>query len=445
MKYLLSMVAALVAFAAIGQQTMVVSLSQAQQYALEHAYSIQSNELEVEKAAKFYKENIGRGLPQLNASGNYAYNIERQSFIAELQPGQLGLLQIGSPYSLLGTLNAEQLIFDGSYIVAVMAADVLKSNAQGKLEKSRIDIKDQVARAYHLVLVSRKTKEIIEEDLGFLQKNFEETTKLFEAGFVEEQDKDQLELLVSNLLNNKDFTEKQEQIAMMLLKIQMGVSLDTEVELSDNVEGLMVFTEQGTDLLGEQFNYEQNIDYRILQTQVKGQTLNLKNENMQYLPKLSAYYNLNYNVNSTQWNVFQGDQGVDRLDVRWQAVGLSLRVPILTGGTRYNRVKQAEIALDQVEVAEKQLQDNLKVQFAQAQAEYEYALNSYATQRRNAELAKKIRDRNLRKYQEGLATSLDLTQAENQYQTSLRSLINAANDALDKKVNLEKVLGKYND
>jgi outer membrane protein TolC len=231
----------------------------------------------------------------------------------------------------------------------------------------------------------------------------------------------------------------------MLLKLQMGISLDTEVQLTDNIEGLMVFTEQGTDLLGEQFNYQQNIDYRLMETQIKGQTLNLKNENMQYLPKLSAFYNFNYNINSSQWSVFQGQQGTERLDVRWQALGLSLRVPILSGGTRYARVKQAQIALEQVEVAEKQLADNLKIQYAQAQAEYEYALNSYATQRRNAELAKNIRDRNLRKYQEGLATSLDLTQAENQYQTSLRSLISAANDALDKKVNLEKVLGKYND
>jgi outer membrane protein TolC len=96
-------------------------------------------------------------------------------------------------------------------------------------------------------------------------------------------------------------------------------------------------------------------------------------------------------------------------------------------------------------VAQKQLQDNLQLQYAQAKAEYEYALNSYATQRRNAELAKKIRDRILRKYQEGLASSLDLTQAENQYQTALRESLNAANNALDKKVNLEKVLGKYND
>lgn len=109
------------------------------------------------------------------------------------------------------------------------------------------------------------------------------------------------------------------------------------------------------------------------------------------------------------------------------------------------RVKQAQLSLEQVDVAKQQIEDNLKLAYVQAKAEYEYALNTYKTQRRNVEIAKNIRDKTLRKYQEGLATSLELTQAENQYQDSLRNAINAANQALDKKVNLEKVLGKYND
>ena len=445
MKYVNALIALLLMGQLMAQESMSVSLAQAQDYAVEHAYSVQNNELEVKKARKVYLENLGRGLPQLSASGNYTYNLERQSFIAELQPGELGLLQIGAPYSAIGTLNAEQLLFDGSYIVAVLASQVLEENAANDLEKSRIEIRDQIARAYHLVLVSRRTATIIEEDLKFLQQSFEETSKLYEAGFVEEQDKDQLELLVSNLLNNQDYIQKQEQIAMMLLKIRMGIPLETELTLTDDLDGLMLFTESGSSLLDENFVVENHIDYRTLMTREQGQTLNLRNENMQYYPKLKAFYNLNYNINNQNFWVFQGEQGTDRLDVRWQALGISLSVPILTGGTRNARVKQAQIALEQVGIAKEQLEDNLQLAYAQAKAEYEYALNTYKTQRRNVEIAKNIRDKTIRKYQEGLASSLELTQAENQYQDSLRSAINAANQALDKKVNLEKVLGKYND
>jgi outer membrane protein TolC len=425
-------------------QTMQVSLAQAQTYAIENAYSVQNSAIEIEKARKLYKENVARGLPQINANGNYTYNYERQAFIADVG-GQLGLLQIGAPYATTATVAAEQLLFDGSYIIALLASQVIKENAQNDYEKSRIEIRDQVARAYHLVLVSRSTKEIIDENLKFLQQSFEETSKLYDAGFVEEQDKDQLELLVSNLLNNKDYTEKQEEIALMLLKIAMGVPVETEVVLTDDIETLMVMTESGTNLLSESFNYEQHIEYRKLLNQERGQTLNVKNEQMQYLPKLYAFYNWNYNVNNSELWVFQGEQGTERLDVRWQALGVSLSIPILTGGGRNARVRQAELQLEQVGVAKLQLEDNLKLQYAQAHAEYEYALDSYKTQKRNTEIAKKIRDRTLKKYREGLATSLEVTQAENQYQDSLRSVINAANNALDKKVNLEKVLGKYND
>ena len=445
MKYLAATLALFLATHLVAQQSMSVSVTQAQDYAVAHAYSVQSNSLEVEKARKLYLENVGRGLPQVAANGNYTYNLERQSFIADLGSGQLGLLQIGAPYSALGTVSAEQLIFDGSYIVAVLASQVLKDDAQNNLEKSRIDIRDQVARAYHLVLVSRKTAEVIADDLKFLQQSFEETKKLYENGFVEEQDKDQLELLLSNLLNNQDYIQKQEEIALMLLKIRIGVPLETNLTLTDEIDALMVFTEQGTTLLNETFALENHIEYRSILTQERGQTLNLRNENMQYLPKVKAFYNLNYNVNNADFWVFQGVDGQDRLDVRWQALGVSLSVPILTGGTRMARVKQAQLTLEQVNVAKQQLEDNLKLAHVQAKAEYEYALNTYKTQRRNVEIAKNIRDKTLRKYQEGLATSLELTQAENQYQDSLRNAINAANQALDKKVNLEKVLGKYND
>ena len=100
--------------------------------------------------------------------------------------------------------------------------------------------------------------------------------------------------------------------------------------------------------------------------------------------------------------------------------------------------------MDQIEIAKAQLVDNLKVQYETARAEYSFALNSYTTQLRNVEIAKKIRDTGSRKFSEGLMSSLDFTQAENQYQDALRDVINAANNVLDKKVQLEKIIGKYN-
>ncbi len=108
------------------------------------------------------------------------------------------------------------------------------------------------------------------------------------------------------------------------------------------------------------------------------------------------------------------------------------------------RIQQAKIEVDQLAISKMQLTDNLKVQFETAKAEYDYALNSYFTQLRNVEISKKIRDVAARKLAEGLGSSLDYTQTENQYQDALSNAINSANNVLDKKVQLEKILGKYN-
>jgi outer membrane protein TolC len=59
-------------------------------------------------------------------------------------------------------------------------------------------------------------------------------------------------------------------------------------------------------------------------------------------------------------------------------------------------------------------------------------------------LAKSIRDRVYTKFKEGVASSQEYTQAENQYQQSVSALLNAANNVLNKRVALEKLLTTFN-
>jgi len=261
---------------------------------------------------------------------------------------------------------------------------------------------------------------------------------------MEEQDVDQFELIRSNLLNQKDFAERQISIAEMLLKFQMGLDVESTIELTDNLENLMLFSQEGGSLLSESFSVDQNINYRILETQQHGQDLNLRNENAAFMPKLKFKYYYGHNIFSANANVFSGEQGVGRADNVMQNFGFNLSIPLITGGSRISRVQQAKIQIDQITVAKKQLEDNLKIEYSTAKAEYEYGLQSYYTQLRNTEISKKIRDTSAKKFGEGMISSLEFTQAENQYQEALRSALNAANNVLDKKVKLEKIIGKYN-
>lgn len=419
------------------------TLLEAQQYAIENAYSVRNNTLEYEKSKKILMENIARGLPQVFASADWTQNVSLQGFVVDQGQGPQ-VLTFGTPYQGNATISGEQLIFDGSYIIAVMGSQVLTENAMNDIEKSSIDIRESVATAYHLVLVSKRTLEILEHNLVFITKNYEESRKMFEAGFMEETDADQLELIKSNIENQIDYAKKQTNIAFMMLKFYMGMDVTQDIELKDDVEKLMVFSQDGESILNENFQLEEHIDYRTLMTQERGQTLNLRNEQWAFAPKLKFKYLYGHTVFSADALLFGGTSGVDYTQNIQQNFGLNVSIPLITGGSRVARVKQARINIEQIELAKVQLRDNLKLQYETARAEYSFALNSYNTQMRNVEIAKKIRDTGSRKFTEGLMSSLNFTQAENQYQDALRDVINAASNVLDKKVQLEKIIGKYN-
>ena len=198
-KFLLTVAVAILSTAVWGQGSSY-SLLEAQQYAIEHAYNVQNKTLEVEKSEKMLMENIARGLPQVFASADWTQNINLQTFVVAGADGALQPLTFGTPYTAQAAISAEQLIFDGSYIVAVLASQVLKDNSMKELEKSTIDIRQQVASAYHLVLISKKTLQLIDDNLVFITKNYEESKKKFEVGMLEEQDVDQFELIKSSRL-----------------------------------------------------------------------------------------------------------------------------------------------------------------------------------------------------------------------------------------------------
>lgn len=443
------------AFAQEPAQSQVRSFSraEAENYALEHSYDLRNSSLEIERAKKVIFQNVAVGLPQVNATAGYVDNLEIQKQVVQFDPSQPPqVFPFGIQYASQLGLRVDQLIFDGSYIVALLATGVVKETASNAYEKSAIEIREQVAQAYHLVLTTERSLEIVRENVSFIEKNLFETRQLFEQGFLEQQDVDQLDLLLTNLRSNVDFLERQSTVARTLLKLRMGIPIEETVALTDQIESLVLIAEDGTTLLTENFDPTAHIDYRTLQTGIHGQELNLRNEQMQWLPKLSAYYSYNHQYQSTDFGALYtpkpgevySQNGNLSFNAPFQSWGLSLNWPLFQGGRRIARVQEARIELDKLEVQEEQLTDALNMQFQSARADYAYALNNYLAQQKNAEIAKGIRDRTAAKFNEGLASSLEFTTAENQYQDALRNLITSAQTTLDKRVALEKVLGHFN-
>ena len=427
----------------LSAQEMRVSLANAQAYAAKHNASAQVNDLERQVAKANIWQNIAIGLPQVQVAGSYTNNIELPAQFIDFGNGELTKLTFGTKFASAGNLSASQLVFDGSYFVALLATKVVSETAELGYQKSLLEVREQVAQAYHLAVVTERNTQSVSSNLELTRKLLVETKALQAEGFLESTDVDQLSLVVNNLENSLAFLNNQKEVSLALLKLQMGVPQATSVVLTDALEQLVLFTESGSALLAQGFEAKNHIDYRTLAVNREGAKLNMQNEWMSFLPRLSLSYGANVNYVSQSANVWD-PSGTQAANFAFSSWGLNASVPLFTSGRRVARVKMAQLKLQELDLLLANTESMLSMQYKLARAEYSFALNNYLSQKRNETLAKSIRDRVYAKFKEGVASSQEYTQSENQYQQSVSALLNAANNVLNKRVSLEKLLTTFN-
>ena len=93
-------------------------------------------------------------------------------------------------------------------------------------------------------------------------------------------------------------------------------------------------------------------------------------------------------------------------------------------------------------IYQSQVNQSLKLQMQTALMEYTAAIEHYENQKQNLDLAENIRDLTEIKFQQGVASSTDLTMAENQYSSTQSNYIQAMFRLLNAKSNLDKTAGQ---
>jgi len=430
--------------ASMGQSALTLSLEDAIHYALDHNAQVQIQGLEKKAAEKVLLQNIALGLPSVNMGSNYTDNIELPAQFFDInQDGVIDKLQFGTRYNSVANLSVNQLVFDGSYVVALLATQVLRDMADVSYEKATIDVREQVAQAYHLRVILSENATVLNATLGNTASTLKNMQIMQGEGFVAEEDVDQLAIVYHNLEANLANLESQIQIAELLLKLQCGISPEVTLQLSTSLESLLVHAEAGQSLLGQTFEVQNHIDFRQLRTNRKGQYLNLQNEKMQFLPKLYAGYAYNRQFVSESANVYDPN-GISANNTMFQSWNISAQVPLFQSGRKIARVQEQQIKLQELDLLLANTENALKLQNEQARAEYANALKVYQIQVQNVALAERVMQNTETKLVEGMASSMEYSQASSQYQQSVAAMLQAANTALNKRVALEKSLGAYN-
>lgn len=420
------------------------SLDEAIAYALENNRTAKNAARDIEAAQKQKWETTATGLPQISGTIDYQNWLKQQVSLlpGEIVGGEQGTfvpVRFGTKQTMNATVTLNQLIFDGSYLVGLQSAKVFLEISKNAKEKTDLEVRKSVINAYGNVLLSEESVAILEKNKATLEKNLNETTKIYENGLTEEEDVEQLKITLATVESNLRNVKRLRQLSYQMLNIVLGIDLNNDTKLTDTLQALT--TENIIpSLLVMDDNVTNTIDYKIAANDKRSKELLLKLEKSKALPRLSSFVNFGYAGNNDSFDFLKREQ-------KWfgsSLLGVSLNVPIFSSFQRRASTQRAKINLEKSKDDLTEVEQQLKLQIASAKSDYQLAIEQYETSTQNLHLAERIEKKNQTKFFEGVATSFELRQAQTQLYTAQQEYLQAMLDVINKKAVLETVLNKTN-
>ncbi len=443
MKYILLTVslACVAAFSGFAQQTAPANFTVADciNYAYEHQHDVINSKLDVESATYHVKEIIGQGFPQLSGSASFQDYLKIPTTLLPGEffnaPGTFIPVKFGVKYQSNMGLTATQTIFDPSYLVGLQGRKTYQELYDRSYVRTKIEANVSVTKAYYQVLVSNEQLKLLEANIQQLKQQLDETVARNKQGVVEKIDVDRLTVQYNSLVTSRENTVRLLALNYQLLKFQIGMPVENELTLKDRLEDIQLDVTVA-DAVNDTTVYHNRIEYGLLETQNKLYQYDIKLKKGAFLPKLTANasYALSYQNNSF------GDLYADNFPSSY--IGLNLTVPIFTGWQHSNQLKQSKITLLKSQndlYAEKNI---ITLQVSQARIYYINGLQKLTDQKKNMALAEEVLRVAKIKYEQGVGSSIEVTQAQTDVQNADNLYIQGLYDALVSKVDLDKAYGR---
>ena len=431
------------------EKTYSFTLQEAIAFALENNYSAINASRDLIDAKKQKWETIATGLPQVSGNIGYQNQIKQGEvfFPSILIPEQFlrdGVVQdpetfiplvLTAPQSATATATLNQQIFNGSYIVGVQATKAFLSYSQNNKEKTDLEIRKSVTEAYGNVLLAQESISILEKNKANLEKNLFETTKIFENGLGDEESVEQLQITLSSVDSQLKNSVRLKAITLQMLNLIMGLDIDSPTQLEENLDE-MAQKQIDFNLLETDFNIENNVDFKLATNLNQQRYYEWKLEKSRALPTLNAFVNYGASAFSDNFDFLSSDQTWFESSI----LGFSLNIPIFSSGKRNASTARAKIALEKAKTQLTEAEEQIRLQLESAKSNYILAIEQYQTSKDNLNLAERIETKNQIKYNEGLATSFELRQAQTQLYSAQQTYLQSMVDVINKKAGLENIL-----
>ena len=414
--------------------TLNLSLTEAQDYAVETNRSLKNASLAVQKAYAQRWQTIASMLPSADLSWGYTsmmgYEMEMRTGQKNPLTGEEIVTKIPMPDN--GTLGITASVgINGQAIVGALLNNVAIDMQKLNLQQSEDNLRANVKTSYASVLVLQNVVTLLESSLANIEQMAEMTQRSVEVGAAEQTTADLIKVRVNTLKNNINANLRSTQLALNALKVLLDVPANTELVLTSTLEDFLS-AEAVLKLLGYDFILENNLNYQLLEKNVELAKKNVHMAGWAYGPTVALAYQY------SKKDYFGEKEGFNMTPPN--AVSLNISMPLWSSGKRAAGVVEKKIALEEARNTFAETANNLGIQNEQLRYNLQNGYETYMNEKDNMEVTQRVFESTTNKFNQGAASNLDLVNASNDLITAQSSYVQAVLTLVNAQVELEKFL-----
>lgn len=417
--------------------TLRITLQDALEIAFSDNLTIKVADLEVQRQQYVEKGAYAALFPQVDLSGSYQRTIEKQTMYMDGVPGMESGIKVGRENYWTGgaTVSLPLISVPLWKSLKISAHDVELSIE--KARSSRIDMRDQVQRAFYAVLLAEDARDVFKEAYDNALKNYEDIKNRFDQGTVAEYDLIRADVNLKNAEPNLYDAENSIILTRWQLKALLGI------DLAWNITCIGSLTDYESTLIAEylqtDFSLGNNSDLRQIDIQVKQLEQVRRMQIAKYYPSLNTQFgyqwiamNNNFKIGHYRWDPYS-------------TVGLSLTIPVFAGGARKNEIRQTQVQQQQLNLQRLDAERQLRVAIRQSADQMNTCVKQYQAASAGIKQAETGYMITMKRYETGQGTILEINDSQLQLTQARLNLNQAIYNYLVSKSALEKTLGGTTD
>ncbi len=458
----------------------VISLEQALKIALSENIAVKVADKEIERTKYAKKGTYASLFPQIDATGSYQRTIKKQVMYMDFDmssfgggsaagPGSAGSgsgstgggsgsagtgegsgtgsgstasssknnggLEVGRWNTWSAGVSASMPVVNAQLWKSIKISGMDVELAVEKARASRLDMVSQVKNAYYAVLFSKEAFNVYKEVYENAMTNYAETEKKYNVQKATDLDMARAKTNVANAIPNVYNAESSIILALWQLKAVMGIDLEMNIDVEGAIEDYSEYMTSDVTK-ADSISLDRNSTMKQLEIQANELAQSIKAQQYAYIPTLALAFNYSYNAMTNDFNF---------KEYRWTPysyVGVSLSIPIFSGGKRLNQVRQARNSYEQMRLQMTSTERNLKISIRQSLNTMETNVKSYDAAKDAVASAEKAYSIAEKSYEVGRATLTDLNDAQLALTQARLAESQAVYNFIVAKTQLEQTLGQ---